>query len=79
MSTAMDFGTLDARGLLSRQRRGARLAFATSPLNSVAPNEKKNLWHPGELKCRLAGSTTARQKNESLIQTSPDSGFTENT
>ena len=24
-----------------------RLAFAASPLNSVAPNEKKYLWHPG--------------------------------
>ena len=25
----------------------SRLAFAASPLNSVAPNEKKYLWHPG--------------------------------
>ena len=49
--------TLDARGLLARQRRGAservvlvgesfflaawRLAFAAPPLNSIAPNEKK--------------------------------------
>ena len=24
-----------------------RLAFAASSLNSVAPNERKNLWHPG--------------------------------
>ena len=25
----------------------SRLAFAASPLNSVAPNERKNLWHSG--------------------------------
>ena len=30
--------TLDARDLLARQRRGA---FAASPVNSVAPKEKK--------------------------------------
>ena len=28
----------------------SRLVFAASPLNSVAPNEKKNLWHQGS--CR---------------------------
>ena len=38
--------------LLSVGARGfflaaSRLDFAASPLNSVAPNEKKNLWHPG--------------------------------
>ena len=30
-----------------------RLAFAASPLNSVAPNEKKYLWHPGYNTCVL--------------------------
>ena len=39
---------MDARGLLARQRRGAServvlVAFAASPLNSVAPNRKKTL------------------------------------
>ena len=38
--------------LLSVGARGfflaaSRLAFVASPLNSVAPNERKNLWHPG--------------------------------
>ena len=75
--TGVERTTLDARGLLVRQRRGAservvlvderRVFFSplrdsASPLNSVAPNEKKTSGTQGKKR--------TRNHSQSLISTS---------